>query len=266
MKERLLIRKAKGFAQRLYFGNTRPGTTIIVAGIQRSGTNMLMSVLGRSWHTDVYHETDDRAFDDYSLRSTETLEHLHTKSSAPFFVLKALQDAHRVKELCKHNGNSWVIWPYRNYDDMVNSHLVSWPGFRERMDEIANGDLVSSKWRTKGVSESTLHAIRQFEVTSLNTASCVALFWYMRNQVLFDQSLTADCRTLVVRYEDIVTRPADTLKAICNRTGIPYSSRLHSIIHSKSVKKRAAPDIDPQIRQMCEKLAEQLKQHNIEMP
>ena len=57
-----LVGQAGGGASRRY---------LFVGGVQRSGTNMLMDVLERSYETDVYHERDPRAFDGYQMRSPQ---------------------------------------------------------------------------------------------------------------------------------------------------------------------------------------------------
>ena len=49
---------------------------LLVAGVQRSGTNMVMDVLERSYATEVYHERDPRAFANYQLREEEVIQSL----------------------------------------------------------------------------------------------------------------------------------------------------------------------------------------------
>ena len=57
-----------------------PPLTLLVAGVQRSGTNMVMDVLERSLETDVYHERDPRAFDNYEMRPLEVIRGLRARS------------------------------------------------------------------------------------------------------------------------------------------------------------------------------------------
>ena len=65
-------------------------TVVFVAGQQRSGTNMLMDVLDRHWRTDVFHETDTRAFERYQMRDIDTIRTLVGRSRASHVVIKAL--------------------------------------------------------------------------------------------------------------------------------------------------------------------------------
>ena len=238
--------------------STQQPRVILVSGVQRSGTNMLMDALERHWKTDVYHEYDSRAFDQYYMRDLATIEALHARSKARFFVIKALLEAHRLREIGDHFPGSKLVWMFRNYADMINSHMVSWPGFRERIDEIVV-DPASAGFRGLGMSAQSLEFIRAHYRPDLNDASALALFWIYRNQLFFDQSLEEDPDSLVLRYEDIVTRPAPTLSKACERLGLPYSPGIHRHIHAKSISKRASPDIEAAIEGRCEAMLERLE-------
>jgi len=53
---------------------------LFVAGMQRSGTNMLMNVLEESLATDVFHERDPCAFHDYQMREYPVIQGLVDQS------------------------------------------------------------------------------------------------------------------------------------------------------------------------------------------
>lgn len=233
------------------------GKLVLVPGVQRSGTNMVMDVLERSMLTEVYHERDQRAFQHCQLRASPEIRRLYDRSRAPFFVLKGLLDSHRVAEIREDFDESMVIWPYRDFRDMVNSHLVSWPGFRERIDEIVKGD-VADNWRARGLSNNTLMEMRSVYREDLNEASCIALFWYMRNALFFDQQLHRDPGALLVRYESIVTEPDVAFQNICSHIGLPYQKNIHSIVHARSVAKRPAPPIDQKVEALCNSMLDRL--------
>ncbi len=72
--ERGVFLLAKQARQRI--GTTIPRLHVLVAGVQRSGTNMLMDVLERSWDTDLYHEMDVRSFDIYEMRPRSVIHAL----------------------------------------------------------------------------------------------------------------------------------------------------------------------------------------------
>lgn len=61
-----------------------------VTGVQRSGTNMVMDLFEADMGTEVFHETDSRAFHNYELRSFDVLSRLVDETAAPITIFKAL--------------------------------------------------------------------------------------------------------------------------------------------------------------------------------
>jgi hypothetical protein len=112
----------KGALQRLRRRTGLQGSRrmIFVAGVQRSGTNMLMDVFEKSLQTDVFHERDRRAFDNYLMRPTSIIRQLYDQSPAPFFVIKALCELQRLESLLKEFAPSKAIWVVRDFEDVVN--------------------------------------------------------------------------------------------------------------------------------------------------
>ena len=233
------------------------GKGILLCGVQRSGTNMMMRVLDRMLVTEVYNEYDELAFQLYSLRDLETIKSLHSKSRAAFFGLKILQELDRVGEIAEIFPSVAVIWQYRDYRDVVNSHMVSWPGFRECIDEMAS-DRAAGAWRGKGITDEHYRLLQEYYRPDLSDGSCVALFWYLRNTLLFTQKLDHSPRTVMVPYEWLVASPAEALKAVCAQIGLPYDPRIHSFVHSRSISKRTPPHIDPAVEQLCDEMTRKL--------
>lgn len=228
-----------------------------VPGVQRSGTNLVMNVLERSWATAVYHERDPRAFADYVMRPLEVIRELHGRSRAELFVVKALLESHRTLELLDAFSGARALWLVRDYRDMVNSHLVSWPGYGEDLDKILE-DPASAGFRGLGMTGETRRVLADHYDPAASVASHVALFWWLRNRLLFDQGLARDERMLVLGYEALVSQPAKTVAAICAHAGLTYEARLHAMIHARSIKKRAAPAISEPVAALCEAMQAQL--------
>ena len=233
------------------------GRLVLVPGVQRSGTNLVMDVLERSWQTAVFHERDARAFDDYAMRPLPVIRALYERSRAPAFVLKALLESHRAKDLLDAFEGARGLWLVRDHRDMVNSHLVSWPGYREDLDKIL-ADPASAGFRGLGLTAESREVLAAHYRPEDTVASHVALFWWLRNRLLFDQGLERDERLLVVGYEALVGDPAATVREICAHVGLTYSPRLHAMIHARSVGKRAAPEIADDIAALCAALQQRL--------
>src|SRR5688572_22752173 len=60
--------RLKSLRNRIVNPSSGPRLCVFVAGVHRSGTNMMMDILERSWETDVLHESDSRAFEDNLMR------------------------------------------------------------------------------------------------------------------------------------------------------------------------------------------------------
>ena len=248
-------------AKGLYQAKNPPGAgrLVLVPGVQRSGTNLVMNVLERSWQTAVFHERDPRAFEDYVMRPLPTIRALYGRSRSQVFVLKALLESHRAAELLDGFPGSCGLWLVRDYRDMVNSHIVSWPGYREDLDKIL-ADPKSAGFRGLGMTAETREILQAHYRADDSVASHVALFWWLRNRLLFDQGLERDRRMLVLSYEALVSRPAETVERICAHVGLAYAPRLHGMIHARSVQKRAAPGISDPVAALCAAMQERLYQ------
>jgi len=138
-----LWRHAKAWRQRL---RPRPvARHVFVAGMQRSGTNLLMDVLDASAATRVFHETDPRAFVRYEMRDPAVIRQLAQSSPAPVFVIKALCELDRLPELMSLFAPSRTLWLVRDWRDSVHSAIRSFGNFVPQWQRLAHGD--ANDWR-----------------------------------------------------------------------------------------------------------------------
>jgi hypothetical protein len=127
---------------------------IFLAGMQRSETNMFMDTLEWSDLTDVYHETDPRAFDNYLMRPVSVIQKLADRSRAPFSVIKALCELDRLPDLRDRAILAQAVWIVRNYNDAVNSATRSFGNFVEVVEAVA-ADRLGAGWRGRRMSDQT---------------------------------------------------------------------------------------------------------------
>ncbi len=214
---RLTHRKSKTVRQRLAGPPAGAKQTVFVAGVQRSGTNMVMDVLERSWQTEVFHEFDGRAFDNYMMRPPAVIGGLIDASPAPWVIVKALHEGHDLAGLLDRYRPARAIWMFRGFDDMINSNMANWPGGRNQIEDIvAARDRDGAQgqgpepagWRGRGMTEATLATVKAHYRPAMNDASALGLFWFYRNQLFFDQGFEADRRVALVRYDSLVGAPA----------------------------------------------------------
>lgn len=247
----------KSFIQRVV-PDRGPKSCVFVSGVQRSGTNMLMDVLEANLETDVFHESDARAFDDYELRPVEILHELVDNSKARVVILKALLEGHRILELLRGFAPAKALWMVRSFHDCVNSNLRRFPGARNMVDELIKGR-EKADWRGRGMTDETYRVVREHYRPDMSVASAQALFWYYRNQLFFDQNLDRDSRVLTLSYEDTVHRPDVVLGRVGSFLGISVTPRMQAIVHATSIGKNTRPDIDKDIVGLCEAMQQRLK-------
>ncbi|NVJ96505.1 MAG: hypothetical protein HWE25_00035 [Alphaproteobacteria bacterium] len=231
-----------------------------VGGVPRCGTNMLMGCYDRHPLAHVYHEADPTTFQNYNLKPNETLRRRFFSSRASFIVCKALLDADRLPELTTDFPHSKILWPIRNFSDVLNSHLVRWPAFRENVDEIATGISVDN-WRGRNLSEASRDLVKSLYFPECSIADCKALFWLYRSNLYFDLALAGKEDVLTIRYEDFTQNPQEGCKLLADLAGLPQHPGMTKGIHSKSIRKSDPPSLHPAILQACEEMQEKLLSH-----
>lgn len=245
----LLVKQVR---QRLHGATDR--RHVFIAGMQRSGTNMVMEVLDRSLDTDVYHETDPRAFENFEMRAEGVIRELAKNSRAPFFVIKALCELDRLPDLMRRFAPAKTLWIVRAFEDVVNSATRSFRNFPKQVGRIAaNRD--DAQWRGRGMSDATHALVRELYHPDLNEASAAALTWYFRNVLFFEHGFDSNPDVLLMSYERLVTAPDAQFRRAFEFLGIPYSTRISGIVSAQSIRKNTAPPIEPRIRALCDGLA-----------
>lgn len=233
-------------------------TITFLTGFPRSGTNMVLDVFEWSGRTEVFREGDPRMNDNFQLKSNDIVVSLVKNSPAKYVMVKALLDSHRLRELMNLFPGSGVIWMYRHYDDSVNSIMDLWPGHRNGIDDFVAKGKDASGWRGGNMSDETLAALRAEYQPEWNDATCNAWFWYLRQQLFYDQGFAEDERAILVRYESIVTDPLRVIRPLADLVGVPLTSLMASVPHARSVRKRPSPEIDPKIRERCDAMLARL--------
>ncbi len=237
---------------------TAPHLHVLVAGMQRSGTNMLMDVLERSWDTDLYHETDARAFDTYEMRPRPVIHALIERSPAPVFVIKALCELDQLKSLLDEFAPARSVWMVRDYNDAVSSALVSFRNFAAQVGRIAT-DRNSDGWRGCGMSDETHALVRSLYTPEMNDATAAALIWYFRNVLYFEQHLHQDERVMLAHYENLVTAPQVEFPRIFDFLGLDYSPFVSRKVFASSIRRREPPAIAAPVRELCVALTQRLQ-------
>lgn len=244
-------RQGKSLRQRL-----RPHPValhVFVAGVQRSGTNLLMDVLDASAETQVFHETDPRAFDNYQMRDEAVIRQLVHACPASVFVVKALCELDHIRALMDAFAPARTLWVVRDWRDSAASAIKSFPNFVPQWCRLAHGD--AEDWRGRGMSPATRELLAALYRPDASEAEGAAIMWFYRNVLFFEQRLSADPRVRVVFYEDLVRDPQREVAAVHEFLGLSgLRSASAGRIHARSVKHRSPRDIAPAVASLCDEL------------
>lgn len=246
-----LLLASKAAYQRVF--PSCPLQVVFVAGMQRSGTNMLMDRLERSFATDVFHERDRRAFDNYRMRERAVVRELVARSKASTFAIKALCELEQLSDLMEEFAPAKTVWIVRDYRDAVRSALVSFGNFTKQVARIV-ADRKVDDWRAGGMSEATHRIVSALWHPDMSEASAAALIWYFRNVLFFQQGFEQDPRVCLVSYEALVQEPRQECAAVFGFLGLPFTPRITRGVFASSIQHKPVSGIEPAVAQLCEDL------------
>lgn len=236
--------------------NSRP---IFLLGCQRSGTTMLMDVFELNFNSLVYNESDTKAFDGtFRIIGFEHLGGIVDSSNFEFTVFKPIVDSHRIDEFVHNFPDCKILWMYRDYRDMVNSSVVKWGMEKDNSIRILGRGEELTDWFAEGLSDNTVRVIRQLYRTEFSNHDCAALWWWSRNQIVTEKKIYNRKNVLLVNYDNLVREPDRELADISRFLGAKKELSPKGYIHAQSIRRREFPDIDSDVRELCESLAGEL--------
>ncbi|MFZ0470134.1 MAG: sulfotransferase [Thiogranum sp.] len=244
-------------------------TPVFLVGTQRSGTTMLTDILGRVPLCRAYHEGDERVMSDMRLRERGVIRDVINEEIRPFQVFKPINDSQHTEEILDIHDNALAVWIYREYNDVVNSALAKWAAWQRRIilwicenyDEQETPVDEPDKWFAiykEHMSRDTAQALRGCVGDDISDEEGAALLWFIRNQLYFDQGLEDNARVLLVKYEDMVSRPRIYIKRVFDFAGCAFKDRYVQDVRTTSIAKKDPPALRQSIRDLCDGLQQRL--------
>jgi hypothetical protein len=227
-----------------------------IIGLQRSGTTVLTRCLGDSPRVELHNEADSRAFDHFRLRGDDVIRGIVTSSDHAVVLFKPLCDSHMALHLLDGIGTptpARAVWAFRSPAGRVRSSLGKFGAHNLTvLSEIARGTGLD-RWQAGGLSAESLDLIRSFDYERLSPASAAALFWYVRNQLVFDLGLDRRDDVLMVHYDEMIARPEGVFSALCEFLGIPLPPMRTRIERHRHTLEMPG-DVHPDIARRCAEL------------
>lgn len=236
---------------------------VFLVGCGRSGTSMFIWQLEKSWQIKLYNEDHPDAFDEYRLRDDDVIAGLIEESQAPFTLLKPILDTVQTMHLLNHFADSKAIFAFRHYTDVINSSLKKFGTFN-RINHVKG-------WMTEDFAEfavcpppeASKAVVRELWQDDLSPEEGAALYWLFYNRLYYDLGLHDDPRTILIRYETLVTSPREQFEKVIAFLGAEFEEKMVDGVHAKSINKNDPPPLRPAIMTACEELYEQMSQHAV---
>lgn len=249
--------RARKYAyQRLH--PARDSMPVFIVGSQRSGTNMLLATLDRSFETWIYNEARrSAAFANWRIHPIEVLDSLIRRSYAKCVIFKPLCDSQWIDRLLGVHPNARAIWLYRHYRDVAGSAVREWGAHAKTVvGRIAKGELEAVGWRGERISQETVSLVRRLYSPEMSDFAGAALRWYVRNQTYFDLALQRRSDVILARYEDLVLSPDKAFLALFGYLGLQYERRFAEQISSSSVGRFMNVDLPDEVERLCNSMLE----------
>ncbi|MGA4731769.1 hypothetical protein ACPB67_30480 [Micromonospora taraxaci] len=243
-----------------------PGSAmpVYLVGLQRSGTNMLVRGLDAAPEVEVRNENDSTLFHRFQLRPDAVLTATIQRSRHAYVLVKPLCESHRVDELLALPGSTpgRALWVYRDVDDRARSEVAKFGDANLRaLRAIADGS-IGRRWQGQRLDADAVELIQAHDPQRLDPHSGAALFWYVRNSLVFQLGLDQRADVLLCRYDTVVAEPAAQLWRLCAFLDFPYRPGLHAHIsprqfHDAGTGHQPLP-IDRRVRALCDELTDRL--------
>jgi len=238
-------------------------TPVFIVGFQRSGTTMILNVMGKCPKIRAIHEGDGVIMEAkyYRLISKNGLRKTILRTPEPIVIFKPLNDSQYIDRLLEVHPASKAIWVYRDFFDSITSAVDLFGNeYQEIVSEIKKGQFAHPGREAFGerLSKKSVSTIKSFANDNLSPHDAAALIWYLRNWIYFDLNLKNVKNVIICKYENLVLDPSTYFKRIFDFVGADFSASYINEVHSRSVKKNDRIAIQPAIQKLCEEMLDRL--------
>lgn len=260
-KQNVLLYKAKRRGRhylKLAYQRLNPSSDtqpVFILGSGRSGTDIVASCLSKGWDVELINEDNPKAFNNWRLKSLESVSHAVNASGARLVMFKPIVETLRANEFQEAFPGGSIIFVMRNPYDAINSmvrffgegHVKAVKSWVET--DFAHQPQAPEELRSFIVSH--CHADMSLE-------DAAGLYWLLYNSSYTFLDLQSSSRVTKIQYESLVQKPDETMQEICDFLGMSWSPSMTDEVYAKSVGKNRKPDMTPAIEERCSEVWAQL--------
>jgi hypothetical protein len=235
-----------------------PAHYIWIMGCQRSGTTHLERIFRSDLNSEVFGE-----FSELSISPEVTvwkplpeIDETLSFCNARYAVARPLFESDRAHEIMEFFPRSSTVWLYRDYYDVVDSMINKWGDKFFKISQKCESD-ENGSWRFGTV----LQQIEKEAGLDATIQDKYALYWLIRNEIIFSDTLVMNPRLLCLNYKQLVTNPKYCIDVIMKRSGLTTVWRgFKTDSHTKSLNKNISFSISPELSGRCQAMLTRLQQ------
>lgn len=234
---------------------------LLIFGCQRSGTTLLSRIFeGDPTVCSFAEHSRSLSRRDHLLRTRPLpeLEKVFQRCKGRLIVAKPLVESQRATEFLEHFPEARAVWSYRHYRDVVRSFVKLFD--RASVNIMKKVVDRADNWASESVSETSREIVLRFYRPDMPLNDAAAIYWLLRNSLYFEQALDRHPRVRAICYDDLVSRPDETMRSVYSFLGFPYpGSHLVGGVHADSRGLGRSVELDPEIEALCESMWVRLK-------
>lgn len=181
------------------------------------------------------------------------------KENSKYILIKPLYESQNAIALLDAFPSSKAIWIYRDYREVVRSHL-NYYNYNAKDYIMPILKKVSDGWMGESVSAKVLEIVDTLNIEILTAADCYSLYWIARNDLY--NNFHNDERFFLLNFEDLLVNTDHIARKIYKHFGLQYNKWYGSIVVNKKLKADSEKKIaiHPVIEGYCQNMFNELRE------
>ncbi len=205
-----------------FFYHTRNPKIVFVLGYGRSGTSILINLLGHVFFLDAHGERSKHFMKDFLIDFDLFDQYIKSKP-LPIIATKPILNSFSASILLDRYPDSRIIWMFRDYKSVTSSAIKKFGGNVAVLmkDSVTGG---APNWISTQIPKEAVDIIKKQPYSTFSDLDWTALVWWSVNFSLFLNNLDKSPRVHVVDYDHLTTRPGQILVDIFHFLDIDYNN------------------------------------------